>query len=318
MSESEYFQDIVGQNRAKKLLSLYVDFHKQSGFIKPLFICAKRGAGKTLLARTIARNLKSVDNKPKPMVEVNGASIRSLRGFIEGVIIPHVNPDRYLTVFIDEIHSVHPDALDWLLTVLQLPEKGAKVTHNFFDGIQYTFDFNKLSFISASTNPEMLGSPLKTRLRKIELENYTPDELKQMLNNRFSNIKFNEKSDEDIVSVCRGIPRILLENIGDDVQQYCAQTKKDVFDKKDWNTLRKILGLKPFGLTISEVEALSFLKESGPSSLKGIAAHLGLDSKTVMLDTEIYLLNNGFIKIDQQRHITQKGQEALDMVIKDK
>src|SRR6266576_1412528 len=96
----------VGQLPCRRILNFYIERQNCNGFIKPIFLAAERGAGKTKLARLTGDHLVNLSNKKrKKFIEVNGATIQKLDAFVNDIIIPHVNMQES-TLFIDEIHSV--------------------------------------------------------------------------------------------------------------------------------------------------------------------------------------------------------------------
>lgn len=297
----------IGQKATRRLLNFYIERQNDNGFIKPLFFAAERGAGKTKLARITGDHLFGSDKKRKKFIEVNGSTIQKLDAFVDDIIIPHVNTGQ-CTLFIDEIHSVSRRVMDFLLSVLQLSTTNQ--SRAFYDGIEYRFNFHDFSFISASTNPEKLPMPLKSRLKRVELEKYTTSELIQILKRHTPEIEYKENVENDIISHSRGCPRVVAEDIAKDIMQ-CG--KKQI-TKSNWDKLKHVLGYKPFGLTTKEIQTLRFLRDCGNQSLTSLAAFLGLDPTTVRRDIELYLLSNGLIKIMATRHLTQKGLECLNVI----
>lgn len=314
----DYFGDkIIGQERAiKPILNFYISNYQRTKFIKPIFLCSTRGAGKSSIIRETCRNLLDNNNNPKPLVEVNGSSIKNLRGFIDSVIIPYNTQDNPWTLFVDELDAVSEDVLRWLLTPFQFNPNNY-ITEGSFDGITYQFNWRKFSFFSATNRAQKVPIALQSRLTKLDLEGYTHEELCLMLKRRLKDIEFKEDTDKEIVKVSRNNPRRLLDQIGKDIKEFCESNNKKSINLNEWNQLRRILNVRTLGLSGLEVEELDYLASVGPSSLRGIAATLGLDSSTVASDVELYLLSNKLIRIESKRMITPKGMEVLKMVKSD-
>ena len=303
----DHFEEVIGQDRIKPALNLYVESYKKNGgFLMPLFLAAPRGAGKTKICRKMAQALS------KKTVEINGASIKKLSDFVDQIIVPHVVGNQRVTLFIDEIHSVDSSVLDWLLTVLSLPD-GTTKTKNYHSGSEYEFDFKKFSFLCASTNPELLSLPFLSRLNKIELDKYNPKDLKTILLQVVANKSFTIESgvDDEIVSVSRDNPRTLVENIGRHLKLFCSTYGVNTITIDRWNQFRTLFNVKELGLTTMELDVLEFLYHSGPQSLTSISAKLGVDASTVRRNTELYLLSKGLIQIDGKRKITGYGINLL-------
>lgn len=312
----DHFAEIIGQQRVKPTLNFYIEsYRKDGGFIKPLFFAAPRGCGKTKIARALGLNLTGTSGLSKKFVEVNGASIKKLNAFIDEVIVPYISANQEVTLFIDEIHSVDQTVLDWLLTVLNLPD-GTIETRNFHGGSEYVFNYKKFSFLCASTNPEQLSLPLLSRLKKIELEPYTKPDLKSILHRTSKSISFLDKTDDEIVSVCRDNPRTLVEDIGRDLKLFCFTHNISQFNKSHWLDFKKLFNIRDLGLTSLELQVLDFLRNRGPQSLTAISAKLGVDAVTVRRNIELFLLAHDLIAIDGKRHITGQGTIILEKILK--
>lgn len=307
----DYLAEFLGQERIKRKLNFYIESYSKTGYIKPLFFCAARGLGKTSLMRLVAKNLKRENvDKPKPYIEINGSSVKSVGGLIDSVLMPHVF-NQEVTVGIDEAHHLPSIIINWLLNVI--PGGNEIITRVFHSGIEYEFDWSKLSLFIATTNPEKLFEAFKSRFDRIEIESYTSDVLIKILRRNCDCISFFEDSESAVAEVCRGLPRQIV-NLTKDIKQYCINENKDTFDLLDWSNLKNILGIRPLGLTTHEVELLRYLDTRGSQSLTSIASKLALDPSTVRRDVELFLLKNNLIHIDGKRAITHNGKELLKEV----
>lgn len=306
-------EDFVGQETAKRALNFFIEGHRATRYIRPMFISTQKGHGKTELARRIGRGLLGEDGLSKKFVEVNGASIKSVRGFVDSVIINHVANDREVTLFIDEIHAVDKNVLAWMLSML--PEGNNKTTSTGWGDEVFDFDYTKFSFLSASTNAEKLPVALKSRLKRIELAPYSGNELVEILLKKTrSDVNFKDGIEREIVSVSRGSPREISVSLAGEIKAFCSINKISDFGIKEWQELKSIMGIRPLGITNHEYSVLRFLNENGPRTLTCIAAKLGLDSTTVRRDIESFLIANSLIVIDGPRSITSKGQELLKQI----
>jgi Holliday junction resolvasome RuvABC ATP-dependent DNA helicase subunit len=304
-----YFPNFIGQKNAISAITFELNATKRTKVLKPLFLAGPRGHGKTELARRIGSNLLNTEGKPKKFIELTGASCRNLNVFVDTLVIPHLSNFQEATLFVDEIHCVHDDIKDWFLSLLQRsPENKSTVSHA---GLRYDFDFSKFSFICASTNPEKLSKSLLERHKRIELEPYVDGELIKILYVNTPDLTFLDGVEKEIISTVRGSPRIIVLDRSKDIVEYCAQNNLTKFGPSDWHKLRKILNIRPLGLTANETNILKFLKETGSQTLTSIAAKLSLDTSTVRRDCELFLLSRGLMKIEGTRHITDKGVKIL-------
>jgi Holliday junction resolvasome RuvABC ATP-dependent DNA helicase subunit len=308
LETKDYFPSFIGQSSVKNKLTHYINSHRKTSFFPSCVICATRGSGKTEIVHHIGKNLLNCDGYPKEFYEMNGASVKSLRAFIDDVIVPHVIPQKECTIFIDEIHLACDDVKGWLLAPLNPTDTNQ--TRAEYRGQTIDFDFTKLTFLSATTNPEKLSKPLNSRLKRIEFKRYSDYDLEKILKLKIRDIKFPDGAEKWIVSICRGNPRLTVE-ISKDVKSYCAVNGQDYFSRHDFKNFSQILDINPLGLTSQEMEYLNFLNERGSQTLTAIASFLGLDPKTVRGDIEPYLHYKNLLRIDGTREITQHGRVAL-------
>ena len=90
------FKNIIGQDAAKRKLSFFIDGYKKKGHIPHVFFTAPKGTGKTLLAKELGRNLLNPDTlAPKAFLELNCATIRNLRQFVEQIMNVYISTVSY-------------------------------------------------------------------------------------------------------------------------------------------------------------------------------------------------------------------------------
>jgi Holliday junction resolvasome RuvABC ATP-dependent DNA helicase subunit len=266
-----------------------------------------RGTGKTLLATVLAKNLKGSNGEIKPTLSINCASIKNLGQFVDQLIIPFHNTE--LTYFFDECHLFPKDVSNWLLSVIS-PNKEKK-SFNYHNNIRYDFDYTQTSFIGCTTNPEKLSEAFKSRLERVDLDDYSDYDLIKILYRNAPDIEFKD-TELDIVSVCRGTPREVVK-LSDRIKQFCEVKKSNIFEKKDWEYLRKKCGINYLGLNNHEVKHLLSLKEHGELTITMLAAKLRLDRTTIQRDIERFLMEKSLIFVNQnsKRILSKQGCEAI-------
>ena len=307
MVTPSYFPEIIGQEKTIRKLSFLIEGQRANGFCPPVLFVAKRGDGKTSLARALGRNLVARDGTPKKFVEVNGASLKTVSAFVNNIIIPHVN-NAEVTLCVDETHSHDNRVRDWILSMLaRNKDKTSMATH---DGAEIWFNWTQFSFIAATTNPEKLSEAFKNRLERIDLEPYKAEHLVAILLKNTPDITYDENIEHNIVSVVRDSPRQTV-HLAEHINQFSAQTKNTRFNKAAWQDLSKKLDIKPFGLTHTELALLRHLNECGGLTLTSLSAKLSLDATTIRRDIESFLLSRNLIQIDGKRFITGRGKEML-------
>ena len=135
------------------------------------------------------------------------------------------------------------DVQNALLTVLN-PNKNMRNTFSFGE-FDWEVDFRRISFIFATTESQKVIDPLMDRCRRIDLEDYTHEDLQRMLTiNVDDKISFDNKSLSEIATTLRGNGRA-AQKMSDDIMTYCTKNRKRKFTLSDWNRLKESLDISP-------------------------------------------------------------------------
>ena len=240
------FSNVVGQDAAKKRLNFFLQSYRNDGIVPHVMLVAPKGAGKTLMAKSFARNLL-FNGKPKPLLEINCASIKNLASFINDVIAPYC-VDENITLFMDECSELPKDVTMSLLTMLN-PNKDNMNVFNYKD-FSWAVDFRKITFLFATTEAQDIFHALMDRCERIDLQEYTHEELGEIVKMAAEDIKFsNDNLVKEIASTLRGSGREAFK-MARKLSDYCKNRKKKTFNKKDWLILRQILDILPLQLLI--------------------------------------------------------------------
>ena len=314
------FEEIIGQEQAKKKLNFYLDSYKSTRLMPHLALCAPKGQGKTTLARETAKGLYKFndDNKieineetqkprRKSFIEINCSTLKSVKQFINSLIIPYVQ-DKDVTLLFDEASEIPKDISMALLTILN-PNPENRTTFSFDDYV-CEFDFRKCTFIFATSEAQRVFHALLDRLTRIDLEEYTVPEMERILQKNAKNVVFDPDVLLDIASVLRGNARAAAKMAGD-VKVYLKN--KLQFGNKEWKGLKDILGILPLGLNPTELTILRHLADNGDgTSLTCLSAKTGLSRESLQRDYEIYLQRHSLMEIGTTgRQITAKGLEYV-------
>ncbi len=314
------FADVVGQDEAKSKLAFYLNSYQHTHLMPNLMLCAPKGQGKSLLARETARQLIAYgeNNKPllkadgnikkKTFIEINASSIKTVRQFVNGVIVPHV-VDKDVTIFIDEASEIKKDITMSLLTMLN-PNVTNKNTF-VFDDYACDIDFARQTFIFATSESHSIFAPLMDRLTRIDLQSYSIENLAQIVAKSAPEVSFSEDVLEYVSSVVRGNARQAVKMASDIRVYLCGNSK---FGMNEWKELSKILSIKPLGLSPIEIGLMRFMQERPDgSSLTNLAARSGLSREAVQRDYESYLQSCGLMEITagKGRHLSPRGQDYL-------
>jgi Holliday junction resolvasome RuvABC ATP-dependent DNA helicase subunit len=312
----EYFNEMIGQKKVKNILGFYIDAFEKTEILPHLFIVGQRGQGKTMLATQVAKNLKSPTiGKIKPMLTVNCSTLKNVRQLVEDIFLQYTR-DQHITVFFDEVHEMPISIQNCLLTVLN-PNKNNFNTLRFED-YNLEFDFRKISFIFATTDPQKVITPLKDRCKMVHMEEYQYEDLAKIIETNSEDLEYDQQVLNEIASVCRGNARNATLMAKDNILQYARRHNIFDIDSKVWSCIKELLSILPLGLEDTELQILKILKERGQCSLTNISAVTGLSPQAIRSEFELYPMKHGLMQVVQGgRKITQKGNDYLKSLEKD-
>ena len=248
----ELFKNIVGQDRAKKAIA---DWYKYDTC--PLLIFGPSGYGKTNFAESLGAKI------------IDTTQLRSDR--VSSLLKPIKEADDGDILFFDEIHTLQPKVLEGLYYIF---DKGT-----FFDPeIGVDLPIPRVKFIFATNYLNKLPIAFQTRVKLVELQNYTEDELKEIIIKKYPTL--NKDGLETIVKACKGTPRTALRLAGDVI----SGLKTEKIEKASADDMNNILnsrfGIDPStGLSEAEFTIIQKVCERGHLSTTAIANTLKLSIK---------------------------------------
>ena len=306
-STTTLFPSVIGQHPAKRKFEFYIKAFERTGIVPNIMLTAPKGAGKTMLARAFARNLVMPNTmEPKRYIEINCATIKNLRQFVEMIMIPYMQNEDATFLF-DECHMLPKDVTMALLTITN-PNK-----HNFntfsYEGSDIDIDFKRLTFLFATTEPQEVFHALIDRMERIDLDDYSYDELGQILLLNTDKIKFSgDIVSKHIAPALRGNGRA-AQKMATNIKSYVAANNVKTFKLSDWQELCQILDIMPHGLNKTELRYLRTLHREGTVRLYNLAAKLQMTRAAIQSDAEIYLQKLNFIEVSthgRQLSVTAK------------
>ena len=199
------------------------------------------------------------------------------------------------TFLFDECHMLPKDVTMALLTITN-PNK-----HNFntfsYEGSDIDIDFKKLTFLFATTEPQEVFHALIDRMERIDLDDYSYDELGQILLLNTDRIKFSgDIVSKHIAPRLRGNGRA-AQKMATNIKAYVYQNDTKTFKLSDWNELCRILDILPHGLNKIELRYLTTLHREGTVRLYNLAAKLQMTRSAIQSDAETYLQKLNFIDV---------------------
>lgn len=300
---SNYFNGLVGQESVKNKLSFYLDaFHKtsQAPF---LLMAGAKGLGKTEFAKAFAKNLANEEGDKRAFLELNCSTIKNNEQFFEQIFLPLI-ADNEITILFDECHALPEDLTMAFLTIFNTESSSRKVFE--WQGMAFEFNFRQQTFIFATTETDKIFPPLKDRLTNVDFEPYTSEELAEIIGICLPDITFEEGCLAEVATTVRNNARSAVKR-SKEIALYCGAKDTSHFTLDGFRDLSQKIGILPMGLTNTEKQLLTALKEIGSATLTGLSAKLGLSKTALQRDHEMYLLNKNLIEIDGKRKITARG-----------
>lgn len=306
-NKASYFPEIIGQTSAKKKLGFLLDNYSRSSHVPNILFNAPKGCGKTLLARKMGKNLK------KEFIEINCASIKNLKQFCETFLLTNV-VDKDVTIHMDEASELPKDVEMALLTILN-PNDSHKTSFSYEEFL-FDFDFRRQSWMFSTTEAHQMFDALKNRLKRIDLQSYSQQDLQGILALHFkkAKTKFDNKVLPEVASVLRGNARDAV-SMSNDIVDFMFG-KDEAFGLSHWSEMRDCLDILPLGISPSELSLLNVIAQRSGSTLTHLSAVTGMTRTSLQKDGEMFLLQNELIQIREQslRHATAKGLHLLTLV----
>lgn len=301
------FDNLIGQSEIKDQLGFYSKAFQKTGTVPFILLNGAKGLGKTEFLKAFSKTITNSDGKPRPMLELNSSTIKNNQMFFEQIFMPIVQGNE-VTLFFDECHALPNDLVMAFLSILNTE----RTPYKEFNWREYTFtfDFTKISMIFATTELDKLFPPLKDRLTVLDFKPYNQNELAAIIKGRLPDVEFEDGLLEDIATTTRGNARDAVKR-AKQIELYCETNNSSLFFRDEWNSLRKVLGIKPLGLSNTELQVLDILHTRGPSTLQTIAAVTGMSRTAIQKDAELYLLQRGLMKINGVRELTKAGSDLI-------
>lgn len=285
------FEEYVGQEKVKKLISMYVTAAKGRGeALDHVLLYGPPGLGKTTLANIIASEMGvSIRVTSGPAIERPGDLAAILTNLAENDVL-----------FIDEIHRLnrsveevlYPAMEDYVLDIMVGKGPSAR---------SIRLNLPHFTLIGATTRAGMLTSPLRDRFGVIcRLDMYTPEQLNRIVT-RSAAILGVETRPEGCMALARrsrGTPRIanrLLKRVRD----YAQVHADGVITGEVADSALNMLGIDELGLDDDDRRILSAIVDKfggGPVGLDTLAASTGDEDVTIEDVVEPFLCSWGLYR----------------------
>lgn len=295
------FDKLIGQESLKSRLNFYLEAYGATGVTPFLMFNGAKGLGKTEFAKEFAKNLK------KPLLEINCATIKNNQQFFEQIFMP-VIMDNEITILFDEAHNLPKELQQLFLTVFNVESARSKQVN--WRESTFEFNFEKQTYIFATTELDKIFPPLKERFTVVDFKPYTEQQLGEIINKRLDWVEFADGVVQEIAETVRGNARDAVKRTKE-IEMYCEARNSNKFTMEAWKELCGLVGINVHGLNNTEMEVLAILKERGDCTLGMLSAATGMSRTAIQRDVETYLLRKALIKIEGTRKITNAGIRVL-------
>ena len=305
------FNGLIGQAKAKRRLAFYKRGFDATGICPHLMLVAPKGCGKTMIAKAMGKILMSSEHpdKAKPFLEINCSTLKNVKQLVNQVLVPHV-AHKECTILFDECSELPRDITMALLTCLN-PNAENKTSFSYDDYV-IDFDFSMHTFMFATTEAQSVFHALMDRCERIDLEEYTYEELGKIVELTLPSVEFEDGLLNKIATVLRGNARA-AQKMANNMAIYLKSIDSKEFSSEDWKEVIYQLGIAPLGLTPIEIQILGELGKVKDCSLTHLAAKTGLSKACVQRDFEMHLQKMDLMQITTAgRAITKAGQDYLE------
>lgn len=246
------FEKIVGQSQAKLAIQDWYLSEQQ-----PLLIYGSSGFGKTLFAESLGA--KTIDTTQMRGDRMN-TILKPIKEAEDGDIL-----------FFDEIHSLPGKVLEGLYKII---DKGT-----FYDTeLCLDLPIPRVRFVFATNILTPLPEAFRNRCKFVELQNYSPEELNQIVH--LANPALESDAIEPIIKASKGVPRTAL-SLAKSLKAGAVTEKYESLDAEKVNNLLdtrfKING--DTGLSDKEFKIVQKVIERGQISSTAVANMLGCSLK---------------------------------------
>lgn len=300
------FDDFQGQEKAKKLLKIYIEAAKMKNeYLDHILITAPSGAGKTTTAGIIAAEMG------KELKTVSGPTLKKNEQVVDLLI--SIQPGD--VILLDEIHSVPKKLQETIFLAME------QFIVDSCDecGVPVRINIPRFTLIGATTDVGDLLEPMKNRFPiNIALRPYEDDHMANIVMRGFQaiNVDISYESALMIGRCGRGVPR-KVNNYSRRIYDYALVTNEGKITPEIVKEAFDFMEINPYGLTASDVDYLEYLFKAGkPIGIDNLALALGTKKNNLINDIEPYLMQEAYIvRTPKGRKITEKGMLAIGVTL---
>ncbi len=283
--------DYIGQEKIKRGLGLILTAaKKRKESSDHLLFYGPAGLGKTTLATLAAKEMNA------NLKVATGPSLQKL-GDLAAVLSNLENQD---VLFIDEAHRLSKPVEEMLYPAME-SRKFFVVVGKGLASREICLDLPAFTLIAATTRPNLLSNPLRSRFGAIfRFDYYNLEEIKTIIERsaKLMKVKLNPEAITMLAKASRFTPRVanrLLKRARDFVEV----NNSKIIDADIISETLKLLAIDCLGLESSErclLEVIIKKFNNRPVGVNSLAAVLGEEKGTIEEIYEPYLMKIGFLQ----------------------
>ena len=242
--EEDIFKDIIGQDQAKLAIKDWLLYEQQ-----PLLIYGSSGFGKTMFAESLgARTIDTTQMRGDRLSTI----LKPIKEAEDGEIL-----------FFDEIHSLPGKILEGLYKIID--------TNSFYDPeLCMDLKLPDIRFIFATNILDKLPEAFCNRCRFVELQEYSTEELTQIIHKKYPDIQ--ESAISTIVKASKGVPRTALSLSKSIIAGAKTEKYENIQEDEVNNILKSRMSIDPStGLNSKEFNIVQKVIERGHLSTSAVA-----------------------------------------------
>ena len=294
------FKDLIGQERAKAFMAGLINGAKSRDKALPsAIISGPSGCGKTTSVECLAYEMRVPFRRIIASVELSRYELCAL---LEGA-------ERKSILYIDEAHSLSRGCQELLFQYLDrgtVPATGESQADGSLE-----IALPRFTVILSTNHPGGVLRELINRLTSIELDEYTFEEMKELVRFYTRHTSIDESAVDLLALASHSVPRHAKKMLED--LAYLSDSDSFI-SESDVRNLFKLKKIGPSGLSNYHCKILSFLGKlpEQTARLSVLSAKLGLDGSFIRREVEPIIINLGLLMVTPSgRKLTRKGREFL-------
>jgi Holliday junction resolvasome RuvABC ATP-dependent DNA helicase subunit len=314
---------MIGQDETVHQLTNRLNYaHDFNERFKDTMFVGSAGVGKSSFARAIADKL--LGQNP---IMFSGADLRNGRMIIEKLEAEGKVPNThekpvYLSsciIFIDEVHALPTNVANILLSALD----DARLTT--IDNVDY--NFRDVVFLMATTDAGKLTEAFRSRPDRVQLRNYTLNELAGILwlhgKKELEGFSLPQDVCTEIAARTKALPRVAVRMLTNQLIPHFyavvrgsggAQSRHLIGQAMTTESVGEFFerqGIDINGLDTNARNFLTYLDRNGATAEERVRQGLGISNKGDFVELDEYLQRLGLITVRGGRTLTREGRRYL-------